>query len=211
MSGGYEADLYQERLINGLPDDLKLSDEQKTKLANLVKNFEEATRADREALKTMLGDAREAARKGQGRDVVQGILKDSGPVRERLNAAGRKLVEDIDALLTAEQRAWIRAHRPANCRAEDFTPLSDAQKSQIRELERGFRETNKADLDAVKEIFGEAKEAVRAGKSGSDIAAILARAVPIANRLATERKDLRDDILEVLTPQQRASRCLPLG
>jgi Spy/CpxP family protein refolding chaperone len=211
LAGGYEADLYQERLINALPDDLELSDNQKTQLSDLVRAFEESTKADRDALRDILHEARKAVEGRKGHEEVQAILRKGDAIRDRLNAAGRKLVADIDALLTAEQRAWISAHKPASCRAENFPPLTDAQKSQIRDLERNFRDTHKADLDAMKKILAEAKDALRSGDSRDDVAAILARALPIANRLATARKDLRDDILAVLTPQQRASRCFPLG
>lgn len=211
LAGGYEADLYQERLFNALPDDLELSDDQKTKIRDIVRAFEESTKADRDALRDILRQAREASQAGKPRAEVQAIAEQGGAIRSRLNAAAKKFVADIDAVLTPAQRAWIRAHRPADCRAEDFPALTDAQKSQIRDLERNFRESHKADLDAIKAIFAEAKNALGSGKSQNEVAAILAQTIPIANRLATARKDLRDDILAVLTPQQRASRCFPLG
>jgi hypothetical protein len=43
------------------------------------------------------------------------------------------------------------------------------------------------------------------------IAAFVARGATPARLLAVARRDLRVDILAVLTPDQRASRCLPLG
>ena len=114
-------------------------------------------------------------------------------------------------MLTAEQKVWLAAHRPERCDASKFPPLSDAQKAQIQAIEQSFRQNNKADLDAMKAIIEEAREAFRSGTSREEIAAIIARGAPIARRLAEARKDLRDDILAVLTPEQRASRCLPLG
>src|SRR5215213_11859281 len=58
IAGGYDGDLYQDRLINGLPDSIKLTDSQKTALKTLVSAFQSATKADRDALYTLLGDAR---------------------------------------------------------------------------------------------------------------------------------------------------------
>ena len=211
LSGGYEAGLYQDRLINGLPDAIKLSDDQKAKIRALVEAFEASTKADREALAAIIREAREAIKDKKGREEVQEILKEGAPMRDRLAAAERKLIADIDALLTAEQRAWILAHKPKKCRADKFPPLSDEQKAEIRALERTFRDQYKADMDSLKQIFEEAREAGEAGKSRAEVLAIIARGAPIAERLATARKKLHEDILEVLTPEQTASRCFPLG
>lgn len=210
-AGGYDANLYQDRLANGLPDELELTDEQKAKIRALVEAFQAATSADRQALNAILTEARQAIRDKKSREAVQEILKKGAPIRERLAAAERKLISDIEAVLTAEQRAWIAAHRPTGCRADRFPPLSDAQKAEIRQLERAFAETFKADLEALKKVFAEAAEARQAGKSREEIAAILERGVPIARRLEAARKKLHNDILGVLTPEQIASRCFPLG
>lgn len=211
MNGGYEAGLFQERLINGLPDQIKLSDEQRSSIRSLVQAFEAATKDDRQALGAILKQAREAGAAGKSRTEVQAILRTGAASRERLGAAERKLVGDIEAVLTEEQRAWIRAHRPAACRAENFPPLSDAQKASIHSLEVAFRESNKSDLEVMRSVMDEVRTAVRNGGSPAEIAAIMRRGAEAAARLATARKRLHDDILGVLTPQQRASRCFPLG
>lgn len=211
LAGGYEADLYQDRLANALPDDIKLSEEQRAQIRALVTAFQQATRADREELAGILRDAREAVRAGKSRDEIQSILRTAAPIRERLIAAERKLKADIGAVLTPEQRAWIASHSPRNCRPGDFPPLSEAQRSAIRALEAGFRDRNQADIEAMREIFQEARAAVQAGKSRDEIAAIIARGAPIAARLAVARRNLHEQILAVLTPAQKASRCFPLG
>ncbi|MDQ3081805.1 MAG: Spy/CpxP family protein refolding chaperone [Gemmatimonadota bacterium] len=211
MNGGYDAGLMQERLVNALPDEIKLSDAQKTAIRSLVQAFEAATREDRQALGLILKKAREAAAAGKSRAEIQEILGTGAAYRERLAAAERKLMADIEAVLTAEQRAWIQAHKPTACRPENFPPLSDAQKSAIHALETAFRENNRADLEIMKSVMEEVRAAVRAGSTRDEVAVILRKGAEAASRLATARKQLRDDILGVLTPQQRASRCFPLG
>lgn len=209
-AGGYEAGIYESRLANGLPDDLKLSIEQKEKIRALVKAFEDATRADREALRAILKEANEAGRRG-GRADARKILDGAVALRTRLAAAEAKLKADIDAVLTPEQRAWIATHSPRRCDPSKFVPLSDAQKAQISALEAAFEQSNKADLDAVKAAYDEIREALRAGKSREEVAKILDRVKPAMARLATGRIRLREQIAAVLTPEQRASGCLPLG
>lgn len=209
--GGYDADIYQNRLANGLPDELKLTSDQQAKIKSLVEAFVQSTRADREALGAILREARQAVEAKKTRAEVQVILAKGADIRRRLAAAEAKLKADIDAVLTAEQRAWIAAHSPRTCRADRFPPLSDAQKAQIRALETAFQQSNKADLDLVKATFEEARAAVEAGKSREDVAKILAKAAPAILRLEAARKGLREQILNVLTPEQKASGCLPLG
>jgi Spy/CpxP family protein refolding chaperone len=211
LNGGYDAVLYQDRLINALPDDLKLTDEQKTKIRALVDAFQASTKSDRDALAAIVAEARKAVRDGKGRGEVRRILERADPIRDRLAAAERKLMADIDAILTPEQRAWIHDHKPQRCRPDRFPPLSEAQKAQIHALEQAFRDQNKSDLDSLKTILDEARAAAEAGKSRTEIAAILAKGAPIAVKLAAARAQLVADIRKVLTPEQIASGCLPLG
>jgi Spy/CpxP family protein refolding chaperone len=209
--GGYDADLYQNRLANALPDELKLTSEQQAKIKALVEAFVQATRADREALGAILREARQAAQAGKSRTEIEAILAKGADIRRRLSAAEAKLKADIDAVLTPEQRAWIAAHSPRTCRADRFPPLTDAQKAQIRALEMTFQQNNKADLDLVRATFEEAHAAIQAGKSREEVAQIIAKAAPAIIRLETARQALRQQILAVLTPEQKASGCLPLG
>ena len=210
-AGGYDAGLYKDRLINALPDELKLTDEQRAKIHALVEAFQQATRADREALATILAEARRAAAAGKTRAEVEAILAKGKDIRRRLAAAEAKLKADIDAVLTAEQRAWILAHSPKACRADQFPPLTDAQKAQIRALEAAFQEQNRADLALVKSVIEEAHAAMRAGKSREEVMQILQKAAAAVQRLEAARRTLRENILAVLTPEQKASGCLPLG
>lgn len=209
--GGYDAATYQDRLINALPDELKLTSDQQARIKSLIEAFQQATRADREALSAILREAHAAVEAHKTRAEVEAILRKGLEIRQRLAAAEAKLKSDIDAVLTPEQRAWIAAHSPRGCRADQFPPLTDAQKAQIHALEIAFRDANKADLDFVKATLEEAQAAIRAGKSRDEVQQILAKAVPAMQRLEAARKALRDKILAVLTPEQKASGCFPLG
>jgi Spy/CpxP family protein refolding chaperone len=211
QTGGYDARLYQDRLFNALPDEIALSDDQRAKIQSFVAAFVEATKADRAALGKILVEARAAARAGKPPAEVRTILEQGATLRKRLHDAEKELVADIQSVLTAEQKAWLTAHRPERCEPSRFPPLTDAQKAQIQALEQSFRDSNKADLDAMRAIMEEVRAAVASGKSRDEIAAIVARGATTARRLAEARRDLREDILAVLTPEQRASRCLPLG
>ena len=211
QSGGYDARIYQDRLFNALPDEIALSADQKAKIQAFVSDFVAATKSDREALGKILEEARAAARAGKSRAEVQAILEKGAALRQKLHDAEKELVADIQSVLTAEQKGWLTAHGPDRCDASKFPPLTDAQKAQFQALEQSFREANKADLDAMHAIMEEAHAAIRAGKTREEVAAIIARGATIARRLAEARKELREDILAVLTPEQRASRCLPLG
>jgi hypothetical protein len=204
--GGYDADLYQNRLLNALPDSLKLSADQQTRIKALVDAFNTATKADRDSLTALLGKARDAARNHASADSVGKILARGSEITARLAAAQTKLKSDIDAVLTADQRAWIAAHAPTSCKPGSFTPLTDAQKAQITALEQAFQTNNKADLQAVRAAFDSAQ-----GKSAAERDAILASVAPAIARLNAARKALTASIVAVLTPEQRASGCLPLG
>ena len=206
--GGYDADVYQTRLANGLPDSLKLSDDQKAKIKALIDAFTASTKADRDALNALLKQAHDAS-KGNNRaaaDSVGKILARGIEIRARLATAELKLKSDIDAILTADQRAWLAAHEPKKCKPDKFAPLSDAQKAQIKALEQAFQDNNKADLQAVKAAFESAE-----GKSKAERETILAGVAPAIARLDAARKALTTALGAILTPEQKASGCLPLG
>lgn len=210
-AGGYDADLYQSRLFNALPDSIKLTDEQKAKIAALVEAFKQATKADRDALNAILRQAMEAVRANKPRAEVIAILDKGLEIRARLAEAEKNLKSQIDAVLTPEQRAWIASHTPQRCDPSKFVPLTDAQKAQMRALEAAFQEANKADLAAVKEAFEKARAAIAAGKSREEAQAFINAVKPAIDRLDAARRALRAQLEAILTPEQRASRCLPLG
>jgi Spy/CpxP family protein refolding chaperone len=211
IAGGYDAVTYQDRLTNGLPDSLALSDTQKAQIKSLVDAFVASSKADRDALAAIFKEARDAIAAHKTRAEIEAILQKGRPIRERLIASEAKLRSDIDAVLTPAQRAWITSHRPNGCRPDRFPPLTDAQKAQIKSLEQAFQTANAADLALMKSIFQEVAAAKSAGKSRQEIEQILAKGADAAKRLNAARIELRSKILAVLTPQQRGSGCLPLG
>lgn len=208
IAGGFEPDLYQDRLTNGLPDSIALSADQKTQIKALVDAFQKSTRADHDSLAALLKKARDLGKPHSttGADSVGKLLAKAAEITQRLAAAQAKLKSDIDAVLTPAQRAWLASHQPKNCKPGKFAPLSDAQKAQIKALEDAFQANNKADLDAVKAALDSAK-----GKSKSEREAILATVKPAQQRLEAARKALKDAIKAVLTSEQKSSGCDPLG
>ena len=207
VAGGYEPELYQDRLTNGLPDSIKLTSDQQAKIKALIDAYNSATRADHDALAALLGKARDLGKnRTTGADSVAKLLAKGAEITARLAAAQAKLKADIDAVLTPEQRAWLASHEPRNCKPGKFPPLSDAQKAQIKALELAFQTNNKADLDAVKAALDSAK-----GKTKAEREAILAAVKPAQARLEAARKALKEAIKAVLTPEQKSSGCDPLG
>lgn len=211
VAGGYDEDLYQLRLGNGLPDELELTPEQEAKIEALIKAFKEANKADREALKAIIHEAKEAKKANKSDAEIKAILDKGAPIAARLAGAAAKLKTDIDAILTAEQRAWLASHEPKNCKKNLFPPLTDAQKAQMKAFEAEFKEGSKADLRAVKAGLKEIKKATHNGASAADIQKILDEIKPAIDRLAGGRKTLKEKLESVLTAEQKASGCLPLG
>jgi P pilus assembly/Cpx signaling pathway, periplasmic inhibitor/zinc-resistance associated protein len=207
VAGGYEPDLYQDRLTNGLPDSLKLTSDQQAKIKALIDAFNASTKADHDALAGLLGKARDLSKgKTTGADSVAKLLAKGAEITARLAAAQAKLKADIDAVLTADQRAWLASHEPKNCKPGSFAPLTDAQKAQIKALEQAFQTNNKADLDAVKAALDSAK-----GKTPAERDAILSTVRAAQARLEAARKALKEAITGVLTADQKSSGCIPLG
>lgn len=207
LAGGYEPDLYQDRLTNALPDSLKLTSEQQTKIKALIDAYNAATKADHDALAALLGKARDLGKsRTTGADSLAKLLARGAEITARLAAAQAKLKSDIDAVLTPGQLAWLTAHEPQKCKPGSFPPLSDAQKAQIKALEQAFQTNNKADLDAVKAALDSAK-----GKTPAERDAILSTVRAAQARLEAARKALKEAITGVLTADQKASGCVPLG
>jgi Spy/CpxP family protein refolding chaperone len=185
-----------------LPDALKLTAEQKAAIAALHDAFMQAEAADIAALRAIEQEAKAAVKAGKSRDEVKAILAKAVPIRERLDAAFKKLQADIWAVYTPEQRAWIESHRARGC-GRGTLHLTDDQVTQIRDLEQRFYASVKPDLELIRSIAEEAKKARAAGKSRDEIAAILAKAAAPQQRVAAAEKTLNAAILALLTPEQR--------
>lgn len=185
-----------------LPDSLKLTAEQKAAISALHDAFMKANAADIAALKAIEQEAKAAIKAGKSRDEVRAILAKAIPIQTRLAAAFGKLQADIWAVYTPAQRAWIEAHRPHGC-GRGALNLTDDQVKQIRDLEQQFYASVKPDLDLIRSIVEEARQARAAGKSRDEVAAILARAAEPQQRVAAAEKRLEAAILALLTPTQR--------
>jgi len=186
-----------------LPDSLKLTAEQKAAIAALHDAFMKANAADIAALRTIEQEARAAIKAGKSRDEVRAILAKAIPIQTRLEAAFRKLQADIWAVYTPAQQAWIQAHRPRGCGRGSLN-LTEDQVKHIRDLEQQFYTSVKSDLELIRAIVEEARQARAAGKSREEVAAILARAAEPQKRVAAAEKRLEAAILALLTPEQRA-------
>jgi Spy/CpxP family protein refolding chaperone len=123
-----------------------------------------------------------------------------------LRAAFEELKASVWEIYTAEQQAWIEAHRPARC---DPPRLTDEQIQQIRALQQAFWNAVKDDIAFIRSVVQEAREALAAGATREEIAAILARADAAKARVRQAAIRLQEAIDEILTPDQRRRRCVP--
>jgi Spy/CpxP family protein refolding chaperone len=95
-----------------LPGELQLTEEQRAEIAGLREAFRTAHQSELDALKAIFDQARAARESGATREEIRAILETGKPIADALRPAVRQLHEDILNVLTEEQRAWIRAHRP---------------------------------------------------------------------------------------------------
>ena len=193
-------------LLRALPPELRLTDAQLAQIRSLVDAFNQANHGDREALGAIRHQAEEARRAGKTRAEIEQILAAARPIVERIAAAEATLARQIQGVLTDAQRAWLAAHTPARCDAPGVA-LTDEQKAQISSLVQAFETTNRADLDAVKATLDAAQAARRSGKTRAEVEHILASARPALRRLEAARLALQHQIQDVLTAEQKASRC----
>jgi Spy/CpxP family protein refolding chaperone len=199
------------RRINMLPDSLKLTGEQEAQINALLEAFQTANKADLDALNAIMAKADSARRAGKSREEVHAILQTGDAIRTRLGTALDKLRTDIDALLTAAQKAWLESHHYERCNPDSAVALTDAQKAQIQALIDAFKSANQTDLDAVKAALQAAHDARKAGKTQAEIQAILDAVKPALDRLHAAGETLRTNIDAVLTAEQKASNCFGRG
>lgn len=190
--------------LHRLPDRLKLTADQQARIRAALVAFEDATRADRAALAAIIQQARAAHQAGKSPEEVRAILAQGDEIRRRLHTAEQTLHAQIEAILTAEQKAWLAANGPGRC--HEFA-LTEAQKTEITGLIAAFNEANRADLQTIKTVFQEARAAHENGATRDQIAAILAKAAPAMLRVRAAQVVLEAAIRGVLTPEQRASGC----
>jgi Spy/CpxP family protein refolding chaperone len=192
---------------SSLPDSLKLTTEQKAKIDSLHDAFRTARQADLKALEGIEKAARKAREEGKGKEVVDSILATAAPIRERLNGAFIKLLTDLKAVYTPAQLTWIYSQQLPMCGPNGRPKLTEGQVAARRALREAFIEATKADKEIVKKVAREARQAREEGKPEADVAAILAKAADAHTRINAAEDKLRADLLQTLTPRQRADWC----
>ena len=193
----------------GFPAELALTAEQKAAIAALHQAFKAATAADVTLLRALEAEARAAVAAGKTRDEVRAILARGAPILARLHAAFAALQEAIMQVYTPEQRAWVAAHRPPPCGPGGPPKLTDEQIQQIRALQQAFMEAVKDDIALIRRVVSAAHEAAQAGAARERIAEILKEADGARQRVRQAEARLQAAIDGLLTPEQRAARCIP--
>jgi Spy/CpxP family protein refolding chaperone len=191
-----------------LPTELALTTEQKAAIAALHEAFKTATAADVAALRALETEARAAEKAGKSRDDIRAILARGAPILARLQHAFELLQAAIWQVYTPEQRAWIESHRPKPCGAEGPPKLTDAQMQQIRALQEAFMAAVKDDIATIRRVADAARAAEQAGASHDQVLQILHGADAARARVHDAELRLQHDLEAVLTPEQRAQRCL---
>jgi Spy/CpxP family protein refolding chaperone len=192
--------------IHRLPRELRLTEAQEAQIKSLLQRFEEATRADREALAGIQREADEARRAGKPRTEIAAILAKAEPIWKRLAEAEAALATQLEGVLTAEQKAWLAANQPPRC-DRNTAALTEAQRTQIAALVAAHAEANKVDLDALKAALERFRAAQRNGATREQLKVIMEEIGAISARLRTAEQTLRAAIDALLTPEQRASGC----
>jgi Spy/CpxP family protein refolding chaperone len=130
---------------------------------------------------------------------------------KRMDAAFRLLRDNIFAIYTPAQRAWVRANEAKECSANGGPALSEAQLAQIKSIKNAFEVANRTDITTIRTVAAEAKAAREAGKTEAELKAILEKAKAARDRVRAAEKKLMQDIMAVLTPDQRAAWCVGRG
>ena len=87
--------------------------------------------------------------------------------------------------------------------------LTDTQKGQVRALTDAFVKSHAAQLDSLRAIMEEARQAREAGKTPEELHAIMDQGKPINDALAPARKEFSEAVITYLTPAQIAAGCIP--
>ncbi len=207
LGGGRFAGAPYVGLLRRLPANLALTDQQKQTIKGYAQAFAQATKADRQALAALVQQARAARRQGRTPDQIKAILQQGAANRQHIQAAAAQLKQQIEGVLTADQKAWLVANAPRPCDRSSAPRLTDEQKAQIKALVSAFHTANQADLDAVRAAMQQAREARKNGASRDQIRSILDAVKPNLERLRTARQQLAGQIQAVLTADQKASGC----
>ena len=133
------------RALRRLPDNLKLTEAQRTQIKALMQRFELATKSDREAMMTLMKAVRAARQAGQSEEQIRQLLARGEPIRQRLAQAAERLKQAIGGVLTAEQKAWLAEDARLQREACEAAKLTDAQRAQIKSIVQAFMQAHKND------------------------------------------------------------------
>lgn len=201
------AALHELWRLKNLPAPIALTAEQEASLTKLLDDFQKANEADLKALTKVLDDARKAIQEGKPRSEISALLQQATTIRLRMRAAVAKLKADMDAVLTAEQKAWLASGSPNRCYPTVVAPLDADQRAAIKALRDAYTTATADDRAAVTAALEAARKARQQGKTAAEIRAILDPVRPAMTRLQEAGDKLRADIWKVLTPAQQASGC----
>ena len=97
-----------------LPENLKLTDAQRTQIKTLMASFRTAHRDDLSTMGAAAKQAFAARKAGVNLSVDQrrAMFAQTAPVRQRLTAANKQLRSQIEEVLTSDQKTWLAQHRP---------------------------------------------------------------------------------------------------
>jgi Spy/CpxP family protein refolding chaperone len=191
-----------------LPDELQLTADQKAEIAALHDTFKAAHEDEIASLREIEQQLRQLRRSGGTREEAQALLAQAHEIRAGLADDFDALQEAIWAIYTAEQKAWIEAHKPKVCDRNGAPQLTDEQIAQIRALKQAFTESVADELAAIKAAHEQARAAKQAGASDEEIRAILASVKDEMESVRQAEQRLHDAIMAVLTPEQRANWCI---
>jgi hypothetical protein len=193
------------------PDSLKLSLEQKAAILAMHQAFAILNRDKFVELQQIELAARAARDAGQPKYVVDSIIASAQELRDEVADAFDQLHEQIWNTYTPAQRAWLEMNRLRICGPEGPPRLSEEQMARIRDLIADFQNDIQDELEQIRVLAFDAFQAKQAGRPDSVVIDILLRARVPLERLIAREKDLNKQILDVLTPQQRARLCIPLN
>jgi Spy/CpxP family protein refolding chaperone len=191
-----------------LPDELRLTADQKAEIAALHQAFAQANASQLAALRDIERQMRELRRNNGSRDEFRQLMAQAKTILDSLAAKFAALQQAIWAVYTPEQRAWIEAHRPKVCGPGGPPQLTEAQVAQIRALREAFHASVADEMAAIKAAHEAARAAHQSGATREQIQAILEGVKDEMEVVRAAERKLAADIQAVLTPEQRAAWCV---
>jgi Spy/CpxP family protein refolding chaperone len=210
---GYDRGQGTNQLLLRCLGTLDLTDEQKQQVRRLnarLENLEQTTRTELEALHQRLLAAREAGDRALAERIMAAIKEK----QEALMNARKAVNDAILDLLTDAQKAALRdcmggrkddRGRGGNERNDCFSQLelTDAQMAEIRALREAHKAAHRAAMEEIRGLHKDVRDARKAGDADL-VASLRAEIATKMEAIKAAQEELRQDILDVLTPEQLA-------